>query len=396
MTSTDRFPGVLGLGLALLALALLAGCSGERGAPAPATEKQAPSANPSLTVNTTTAQRTTVVETLAANGNLAAWQEAIVGAETGGQRLVEVRVNVGDTVKRGQVLATFARETVNAEAAQARAALAEAEAAAADAKANAQRARSLEATGALSEAQINQYITAAQTAEARVQAARAALQAREVRQGQLHVVAPDDGIISSRTATVGGVVGSGTELFRLIRQGRLEWRAEVTASELGRLRPGTPAQVTAASGAQLQGRLRTIGPTVDPQTRQALVYVDVKPSSGDGGKALPGMFARGVFELGKRQALTVPQSAVVVREGFSYVIRLNPDNRVTLLRVRTGQIVGDRIEILEGLAPDVRIVASGGGFLNEGDLVRVAEPPSAAATGNGPGNGAVNGPAAAR
>ncbi|AEG94826.1 efflux RND transporter periplasmic adaptor subunit [Ramlibacter tataouinensis] len=329
---------------------------------------------PALTVALATPQRVSLPVTLAANGNIAAWQEASVGAEATGQRLTDVKVNVGDRVKKGQVLATFATETLRAEAAQARAALAEAEAAAADASANAERARSLQATGALSASQINQYLTGEKTAQARVQAARATFEAQQVRLGQTQVTAPDDGIISARTATVGAVVGSGTELFRLIRQGRLEWRAEVTSTELGRITTGTRAQVTAASGARLEGRVRTIGPTVDPQSRSALVYVDLKPLPGPAaGSARAGMFARGEFELGATPALVVPQPAVVVREGFSYVMRVGPDSRVSQVKVQTGRLVGGRLEITSELPADARLVASGGSFLNDGDLVRVVE-----------------------
>ena len=174
------------------------------------------------------------------------------------------------------------------------------------------------------------------------------------------------------------MVAGGTELFRLIRQGRLEWRAEVTSAELGRITTGTTALVTAASGARLAGRVRTIGPTVDPQTRSALVYVDLTPLPGMAGGARAGMFARGEFDLGATPALTVPQAAVVVRDGFSYVYRLNPDNRVSQVKVQTGRLAGDRLEILGGLAADARIVAAGAGFLNDGDLVRVVEGPQAA------------------
>ena len=375
-------PRILALVLALLAaLALVAFALLRRGDGAPAAPPAPAAARPSLTVTTITPQRAMLATTLAANGNIAAWQEASVGAETGGQRLTEVRVNVGDRVRRGQVLATFATETLGAEAAQARAAVAEAEAAAADAAANADRARRLQGTGALSAAQINQYLTAEKTAHARLDAVRATARAQQVRLGQAQVLAPDEGIISARSATVGAVVGAGTELFRLIRQGRLEWRAEVTSAELGRLTTGTTAIVTAASGARLEGRVRMIGPTVDPQTRAALVYVDVKPLPGKHGQALAGMFARGEFNLGASPALTVPQPAVVVREGFSYVMRVNPDERVSQVKVQTGRVVGDRVEITSGLPQDARIVASGGSFLQDGDRVRVVEA--------GPGNGTV-------
>ena len=362
--------------IAVLAGALLAIAPGSRAAQ----DNKAPApAKPSLTVTTAVPRRVELPVTLSANGNIAAWQEASVGAETGGQRLTDVKANVGDRVRKGQVLATFAGDTLRAEAAQARAALAEAEAAAAEAAANAERARGLQTTGALSAAQINQYLTAEKTAKARVQAARASFEAQQVRVNQTQVVAPDDGVISSRTATVGAVVGSGTELFRLIRQGRLEWRAEVTSTELARVRPGTRTVVTAASGAQLEGRVRMIGPTVDPQTRAALVYVDLKPLPGPAeGSARAGMFARGEFELGRSPALTVPQQAVVLREGFSYVMRVNPDSRVTQLKVQTGRLVNGQVEIASGLPADARVVASGGSFLNDGDLVRVVDAPAQA------------------
>ena len=327
---------------------------------------------PALTVNATQPQRANLPIKLAANGNIVAWQEAVVGAEAPGLRIAQVLVNVGDRVKKGQVLATLAGDTVRAEAAQSRATLAEAEASAADAVNNAQRARTLQGTGALSTSQINQYLTAEKTAQAKVEAARAMVAQQVARVSQTDVRAPDNGIISSRTATVGSVVNGGAELFRLIRQGRLEWRAEVTSTELDKITTGTTALVTAASGARLSGRVRTIAPTVDPQTRAALVYVDVTPLPGNTGNALAGMFARGEFDLGAASALTVPQTAVAIREGFSYVYRIEPDNRVTQVKVQTGRLSGDRLEITAGLAADARIVASGAGFLNDGDLVRVA------------------------
>ncbi len=212
-----------------------------------------------------------------------------------------------------------------------------------------------------------------------MEAANALFQAQQVRLAQTQVLAPDSGIISSRTATVGAVTGNGTELFRLIRQGRLEWRAEVTSAELGRITTGTTATVTAASGARLAGRVRMIGPTVDPQTRAALVYVDLTSLPGPAaGSARAGMFARGQFELGATSALTLPQAAVVVRDGFSYVLQIAPDSRVAQVKVQTGRLAGDRVEITGGLPAQARVVASGAGFLNDGDLVRVVDAPAAA------------------
>jgi RND family efflux transporter MFP subunit len=325
-----------------------------------------------LTVTTTSPQAGDWPQTLPATGNIAAWQEAVIGSEIGGLRLAEVRVNVGDRVKRGQVLARMQSDTVKAEVAQTRAGLAEAEANVAEAQANAERARQLQATGAISAQQINQYLTAEQTARARAQALKARLQADQLRLSQTQILAPDDGVISARVASVGSVVQPGQELFRLIRQQRLEWRAEVTAADLARIHSGMPAKVTTASGAVVPGKVRMVAPTVDAQTRNGLVYVDLQAAAD----AKAGMFARGEFELGTAHGVTLPQSAVLVREGFSYVFRVGPDNKVIQTKVSLGKRVGDRVEVVSGLDAAARVVASGAGFLGDGDTVRVVAAPA--------------------
>ncbi|MCC2971079.1 efflux RND transporter periplasmic adaptor subunit [Massilia sp. IC2-476] len=336
---------------------------------------------PALTVSTGQPSTANLPVALTANGSVAAWQEAVIGSESNGLRLNEVRVNVGDVVKKGETLAVFAGETVRADVEQARAALQEAQANASAAKADADRARALRSSGALSEQQVTQLLTAERTAQARVSASRATLAQQELRLRQATVVAPDSGIISARSATVGAVTGPGTELFRMIRQGRLEWRAEVTSNDLGRIKPGMKAAVRAASGSEIVGKVRTVAPTVDPQTRLALVYVDLPPSLSTNAPLKAGMFASGRFELGATTALTVPQQAIAVRDGFSYVFRLNRDNRVSQLKVSTGRRLGDRVEILGGLAAGTPIVVSGAGFLNDGDLVRNVPAPAVPATG---------------
>ena len=328
-------------------------------------------ARPALTVTTTRAQRADVPLKLAANGNIVAWQEASIGSEANGLRLNRVNVNVGDKVRAGQVLATFAAESVDADVALARAHVVEARAMAADAQATADRARTLEATGAMSQQQINTYATSAATADARVQAAEASLKVQQLRLRFSRVRSPDSGVISARFATVGAVVPAGTELFRLIRKGRLEWRAEVTSAELERIQHNAPVLVTAASGAQIRGKVRAIAPTVDPKTRTALVYVDLDPKAAASGAARAGMFARGEFDLGQSQALTVPQQAVVLRDGFNYVFKVDDQQHVRQLKVEVGRRFGERVEIKDGLTPEEPVVAAGAGFLNDGDLVRV-------------------------
>jgi RND family efflux transporter MFP subunit len=358
---------------AVIAGASLSGCSKSNAA-----DEKKTSAKPALTVATIKPMQSTLPIKISANGNIAAWQEAIIGSQSNGLRLAKVLVNVGDKVKAGEVLARFESESVEADVEQARAALMESKANAADAADNAARARTLQATGAISAQQINQYLTAEQTAKAKVKAAEAALAAQSLRLKYVQVTAPDDGVISARNATVGAVVAAGTELFRMIRQGRLEWRAEVTAGELGRIRTGMPADIVAANGTHLQGKVRMVAPTVDPQTRNALVYVDILPGADKIAPPKAGMFARGDFDLGASSALTVPQEAIVLRDGFSYVFRVNSDNHVSQVKIEPGRRVGDKVEVLQGVKPNEVLVASGAGFLNDGDLVRVTTSPIAA------------------
>jgi HlyD family secretion protein len=341
--------------------------------PAQTNEPAKPAASagvkPALTVNTLTAQSSSFPIRINASGSVAAWQEASVGTEVNGLRLVDVKVNVGDVVKRGQVLAVFDSNTVQAELAQIRASVAEAEATLSEAKINAQRARELDSSGALSAQQTNQYLTAERTASARLEAQQALLKNQHLRLRQTRVLAPDNGIISLRNATLGAVLPAGQELFRLIRQGRLEWRAEVASSDLTRIKPGMAVNLTGPGGQSVLGRVRMVAPTVDTTTRNGLVYVDLTAP----GALRAGMFARGDFELGNSPALTLPQSAVVLRDGFSYVYTVGENSKVSQVKVQAGRRVGTRIEILDGLNANARVVATGAGFLGDGDTVKVVD-----------------------
>ncbi|TQK07263.1 efflux RND transporter periplasmic adaptor subunit [Herbaspirillum sp. SJZ107] len=368
------------LALAGLALLLVAGTAGILATGRAADDRKAAAPRPALTVTTARPESARMPLQLAANGNVAAWQEAVIGSESNGLRLLDVRVNVGDVVKKGEVLAVFDAASVKADLAQAQAAVQEAEANAAAASADAKRARTLTNSGALSEQQITQYMTTERASRARVAAARATVAQQSLRLKYAEVLAPDSGIISARNATVGAVGGVGMEMFRMIRQGRLEWRAEVTAAELPRVKPGARAEIKTAAGGTIRGTVRMVAPTVDAQSRVALVYVDLPPMMKADAPLKAGMFASGTFELGHSTALTVPQQAVAVRDGFPYVFRLNADSRVSQVKVSTGRRLGDRIEVVDGLAPDAQVVVSGAGFLNDGDLVRQVPNPVPNAT----------------
>jgi HlyD family secretion protein len=328
------------------------------------------SVTPALTVTLTQAVETTLPMKVSANGNITAWQEAIIGTESNGLRLTQVLVNVGDVVKKGQILATFSAESIEAELNQSKASLMEAEAQGRDAINNADRARTLQNTGAMSTQQIDQYTTSADTAKARIEVAKANVVTQEIRLKNTTIYAPDSGVISSRSATVGAVLSAGSELFKLIRQSRLEWRAEVVSSDLSKIKVGMQANVTAADGKNFKGKVRVISPTVDVQSRNTLIYVDLPTNSS----VKAGMFAKGEFILGQTKTLAVPQQVLVLRDGFSYVFAVKDENGNKVakqIKVKTGRRVGNLVEIISGIEANQPLVAAGGAFLSDNDLVKI-------------------------
>ena len=327
----------------------------------------ASSAKPALTVTVIQPELQNWKQNFTANGNIAAWQEVVIGSELSGQRITKVNVNVGDSVQRGQVLAEINSESIRAELATAKANYAEAKAVLADASINNKRIQQLKNTGAISQQEATKYLTSQSTAQARLDAAKAQIDSNQLRLTQTQVIAPDHGVISARTATVGSLAQTGQELFRLIRDNRLEWRAEVTSTDLYKLKKGMTAHITSPdpSRSAVSGSVRMIAPVIDPQTRYGLVYVDIPTTDA----VRMGMFVKGEFDLGEKPALTVPQTAVLLRDGFSYVFIVNKDNRVTQQKVTLGRRLNDRVEIVD-LAANTQLVASGTGFLSDGDLIK--------------------------
>jgi RND family efflux transporter MFP subunit len=313
---------------------------------------------PALTVTTVQPRHAVWPVTLEASGSIAAWQEASIGARVGGYQLVEVLVNVGDEVTKGQVLARFDPSLLQADAARL-------EATADQAKANEQRTLNLQKTGTVSDRDALQFVTQAKTAEALLEANRLQLRYTEV-------AAPDDGVISSRTATLGAVVPVGQELFRLIRQNRLEWHGELTAEQLVRVEAGQQIELTLPGGGTAIATVRRSAPSLDWRTRLGIVYADLVPGS----QARAGMYAGGRVILGKNDATVVPAECVTIRDGRSYVLKLMDEGstpRVTLQQVTVGRHRGSELQIVKGVEGGDRLVVDGAGFLNDGDVVRVAE-----------------------
>ena len=353
----------------LLALALLAACGNKEAEKQSVATNATPTdtARAALTVALISPSAAPITRSIQADGNISAWQEANVGAEMMG-RIESVKVQVGDKVKRYQELARFSTSIESADHGQMVAAAAQASATYAEAKAAAERAHKLKDQGFMGEQMLTQYDTQAATAKARMEQANAARDANALRLANGVVRATADGTISRVNAVAGSIVPAGTELFRLIQDGRLEWRAQVTAAEMNRIQPGMKASVSLGDGLHLAGKVRSIAPTVDAQNRTGLVYVDLDPSA----YARAGMYVGGQIESGQSTAFLLPQTAVVLRDGFSYVMQVDETNRIKQTVVQLGQRQGEQIEILSGLPPQARVVASGAAFLNEGDKVRIA------------------------
>lgn len=323
----------------------------------PASGKASGEHRPALTVSLASPQISDVPTSLFATGNVTAWQEAVISAEIGGLRLEKINANVGDVVKKGELLANYVRSTVEAEYAQASARAANA----ADA---ANRARKLVRIGGVSRAQLR-------TAVNQEKIERARLVVTTERLAQTRVRAPDDGVISSRRAAVGIVSNVGQELFRIIRQNRLEWRAELTVQEAALIKPGTKATLRADGvDNDISGTVRAIAPGADERSRNVVVYVDLPPTSN----LRAGAFAEGRFMLGKKKLLSVPQKSLVLRDGFGYVFVHEQNGRVAERKVKSGQRFGKRVVIISGLKAEEQVVLDGAGFLNDGDLVLVVEP----------------------
>lgn len=328
-----------------------------------------------LAVEITQPRRQEWARNILASGGIYAWQEASVSSELGGVAVQELLVDVGSLVKRGQILARLSQDAIQSTLATQQANAARARAALAEASANATRARQLKDTGALSAQQIQQLQLGEDAARAGLEAALAAQRSEEIRLRQTVIRAADDGVISARNATLGAVVQPGAELFRLVRQGRVEWRAELTAEQLMAVKVGQKAKVRLSDGRTVAGAVRMISPTLDATSRKALAYVDLPAPRGSGvpAAARAGMFGQGEIVIGQTSALTLPNTALVLRDGNAYAFEVMANDVVEQRKLTLGRHLGSEVEILEGLNEKSRVVARGGAFLNHHDHVQVVQ-----------------------
>lgn len=341
-----------------------------------APEPSAPT--PSLTVSLVHPRAQTIVREVQASGQVSAWEEIQIGTELAGVRVDAVLVEVGDRVRKGDVLVRLDARTARTQVTRAAAAVTEARAALDLAAARARRTKALAAEALVPAQDVDDVVAAEARARAQVETAEAALAAAELQVEFAVVVAPASGTVAARSVQPGQMVGGG-ELLRLIRDGRLEWRAELDERDLLHVALGAPVSVVAADGAVVPGRVRRIAPGIDATRRTGTAYIDL-PNPG---ALRAGTFAAGRITIGTATALTIPAEAVVRRDGRAYVFLVDGEQRARERLVEVGVEVGDAIEIREGLRENEPVVARGAGFLNDGDLVRQTAAPAPTATGSG-------------
>jgi len=361
---------------ALLALlVLLAGCGKD---PAPT------AAVPALTITTTRSQAQELDRAVVVSGSVAAWQEMSLGVELTGLRIEQVLVEVGDDVRAGQPLLRLDARTLAVRARQAAAALAQAQASLTLARSESARGEQLLERRLISTSDAEQLKANLISAEAQVATAEADNDSARLNLGFATLVAPHAGIISARNVQPGAIVTAGAELLRLIRDGRLEWRAELPEKDLLRVREGTAIELTGPDGTLATGRVRAVSPALDPNTRTALVYADLT----EPGQLRAGMFAQGRIVLGHDEVSVLPRESIVYRDGlpYVYVVGKAPPGAdtpalgsVRQQRVTIGDQQGEFLEVVSGITSEQLIAVRGAGFLNDGDLVRLAPSPTAAA-----------------
>ncbi|MBL8262888.1 MAG: efflux RND transporter periplasmic adaptor subunit [Xanthomonadaceae bacterium] len=351
--------------VALAAAIALTACSGN--APE-STQSASPSS--ALAVTTATVEVRDLSRSVLVSGAVAPVEEMQLGVEVSGLRVTELLVDVGQQVRRGQVLLRLDRRMLDSERNQAEAGLREAEAGAALARANLVRAESLARERYISAGQLDELRAARTQADARVGTARAARDGAELRHSFAELRAPADGIVSKRLVQPGQVVAASGELLRLIRDGRLEWRAELPVAQLMAVKPGDRIELRDSRGLPVEGRVRAVSPGVDAATRTGTVYADLPDPKG----LAAGAYLEGRIDTGRARVATVPVSAIVLRDGFATLYTVEAGDRVQVVkaqRVRTGTRSEGHVELIDGPKPGQAVVVKGAGFLADGDAVRV-------------------------
>lgn len=329
-------------------------------------EKAAAPSGQTVTVATVT--QTALPRVISASGSVSAWEEVPVGAETGGLVATAVLVDEGSYVRQGQPLVQLNTALLNAQVRQQQAALQTAEANAARDDAALARAQELKDRGFLSQASLDTALANQRSSQAGVAQARAALSQSQTQLSQATIRAPVSGLIISRSVTRGQIVAAGTELFRMVRDGRLELDARVPEADLPSVRPGMAATVVSDQAGQTTGTVRIVTPEVDPETRLGIARIALAAGNG----LRPGMFARAEIDVGAQPALVIPSAAIVFRENRPGVYVVGDGSTVRFQPITEGGRSEGSVAVSSGLQSGQRVVVEGAGFLGDGDRVRIA------------------------
>lgn len=318
--------------------------------------------------------RNAVAGQITATGTLAARREMPVGSVGEGGQVLEVRVEPGQWVKQGQILAVIDRSVQTQQEASQAASIRVAEADARLAQANLERGQRLVGRGFISKADIDRLTATRDVAQARVGVARAQLGETQARVRRLNIVAPADGLLLTRDVEPGQVVAGGnTPLFRIAKGGEMEMLARLTEEDLSAISPGVSAQVTpVGSPKSFTGQVWQVSPVIDPQTRQGTARIALAYSP----EIRPGGFANVEIAAGSVIAPMLPESAILSDDKSSYVYIVGKDNKVMRRDIKTGTISDRGIIITSGLDGTERVILRAGAFVSAGETVqpRAAKP----------------------
>ncbi|MGP1605614.1 MAG: efflux RND transporter periplasmic adaptor subunit [Moraxella sp.] len=310
-----------------------------------------------------------VTETLDATGIIHAKDTAEVSGKLTGTTIEKVLVDVGDTVKAGQVLAVLDSQALKDTLVQAEADLALSHANLKKAEADLARVEPLLKIDAISRQEVDNYRTILAQTKATITSNEARLNNAKTNLKNTLIVAPVSGIISSKTAEVGLLV-NGSSLFSIIKNGQLEWHAVIDPKDASKLSGGQSAVLALNNDESITGKLSHLSPTAD-NSRQLIAHV-LLPNNK---KIKAGMYQAGQFILSFEQKLALPVSAVMTTDGYDYVWVLHPNTSQNTYTVKRAKItthnrIGDKI--VAEIDKNAIVVAKSTSFLSENDIVGIA------------------------
>lgn len=208
--------------------------------------------------------------------------------------------------------------------------------------------------------------------KARIDQARADVASAQVYARYSRISAPIDGVVVSKQAEVGYMATPGMPLLTIENSSRYQLHASVEESKLGTIRLNDQVHVVleALGDTELNGAVEEIVPTADPTTRSYIVKIGL-PSPGDI-HLRSGLYGKARFLSGQRKILSVPRAAIVQQGQLSGVFVVDQSGVARLRLVKTGRIVGERVELLSGLNEGEEIISEGNTSLRDGTRVREA------------------------